>query len=131
MGGGKSAMKPEVRDLVARCLDSPVKLDIMLFFQANPATTDTPEGVALRIYRSREEVRSALAELAEDALLNAVALGRGRYLVYSLSEDRTLRQALADLSWCYHYHAEDRREISRLIVERQHARRQAEGPDHD
>ncbi len=122
-------MKAELRELIRRCIDSRVKLDVALFYQANPATADTAEGVALRIYREVEEVRSGLAELTAAGLLTEVALGRGRYVIYSLTKDAALRQLLADLSWSYHYSAEDRREITHLIVERQRARRRAQDPE--
>ena len=117
------AMTPELRSFVEGAVNSLVKLETVLFFHNNPATADTAEGVALRIYRNIEDVGPAVRELAEEAVLVETTLGSGRYVVYSLGAEEQTRRLIAELSRAYHYNVQDRMEISRLIVQLQRQRR--------
>ena len=116
-------MTPELRNFVEGAVNSLVKLETVLFFHNNPATADTAEGVALRIYRNIEDVGPAVRELAQEAVLVETTLGNGRYVVYSLGAEEEMQRLIAELSRAYYYNVQDRIEISRLIVELQRQRR--------
>jgi hypothetical protein len=53
--------------------DSDLHKRIILFFRENPASVDTPRGIATWIGYSREETKKALDELAEAGILNSIA----------------------------------------------------------
>jgi hypothetical protein len=108
-------MSPEVRAFVARVANSIVKLEVVLFYQANSATSDTPEGISLRTHWHVDEVRPALQELAGAGVLEEHALGAGRYTVYCLTKDTQTRALLAELSETYHERGTDCRAIIRML----------------
>lgn len=108
-------MSPEVRAFIAKVANSLVKLEVALFYEANPATSDTPEGISMRTHWHVEDVRVALRDLAAHGVLEEHSLGAGRYVVYSLSKDPELRALLSDLSEVYHERGSDCRAIIRML----------------
>jgi len=55
-----SAMNQELNSITLSIL----RIELLAFFQANPNTRDTAEGLALRLHRPRQEVEAALNTLS-------------------------------------------------------------------
>lgn len=62
------------KKLFERLLDSEVKAELLALFHTNPGLSDSIEGIAKRLGRSAEEIRSDLRDLVEIGLLNVVEL---------------------------------------------------------
>jgi KaiC/GvpD/RAD55 family RecA-like ATPase len=62
------------KKLFERLLDSEVKAELLALFHTNPGLSDSMEGIARRLGRSVEEIRSDLRDLVEIGLLNVVEL---------------------------------------------------------
>ncbi|MFQ6099559.1 MAG: hypothetical protein ACE5O2_17635 [Armatimonadota bacterium] len=107
-------MERSLADFVAHFLDSPAKLDIALFYEANPSTMDTPTGIAFRISRPIGESAKALGELARRGLLRERDLRGGKYVIYSLSENEAVRKTLRELREAYLASEQERAEIHKL-----------------
>ncbi|WP_347489100.1 hypothetical protein ABDB91_18080 [Desulfoscipio sp. XC116] len=50
-------------------LHSVIRIEILAFFQANPHTRDTADGLALRLHRPRHQVEAALNTLSALGIL--------------------------------------------------------------
>lgn len=50
-------------------LQSVIRIELLAFFQANPHTRDTVDGLALRLHRPRHQVESALNSLTAIGIL--------------------------------------------------------------
>lgn len=50
-------------------LQSVIRIELLTFFQANPHTRDTADGLALRLHRPRSQVEKALHALSALAIL--------------------------------------------------------------
>ena len=85
-------MDPRLLEFLQTKINSFVKWDLVRFFHDNPHTTDTAERIARYAGRSVETIRTELAELAEDGVLDENQLGD--MVVYSLATDRQLRDLL-------------------------------------
>jgi hypothetical protein len=48
---------------------SVVRIDILVFFQANPHTIDTADGLARRLHRSAEEIKLALEPMVRIGII--------------------------------------------------------------
>ncbi|KKM10705.1 hypothetical protein SY88_13530 [Clostridiales bacterium PH28_bin88] len=57
-----------------------IKMEIALFFQANPGTWETARGIALRLGRQAEPIGEELERLVELGLLERV--GKGEQAVF-------------------------------------------------
>lgn len=112
-------MDQRVIEFVENVAQTIVGLDIALFFQANPRTFDTAAGLALRIHRGVEEVSIVLERMAEHGILEAFTRGEGRYTCYALPKDNRVWNMLCLLSEAYLDHLEERKEIIRLLMQRQ------------
>jgi hypothetical protein len=66
---------PSVQRLLEQVIDTPVKLQFLLFFYENPRFEGTASQIAERTYRDIWATRQALNEMAEDGLL--LAMGNG------------------------------------------------------
>jgi predicted transcriptional regulator len=55
-----SAMNQELNSITLSIL----RIELLAFFQANPHTRDTADGLALRLHRPRHEVETALNTLS-------------------------------------------------------------------
>ena len=113
-------MDPRLTELVRDVIQTIVGLDVVLFFQANPRTFDTAAGVALRTHRSVEEVEVVLERLADFGYLEAFSRGEGRYTCYALPKDVKVWNLLCLLSEAYLDRSDERKEIVRILIRRQH-----------
>ncbi len=124
-------MDDRVRELVEGAMQTVVGLDTALFYQANPHTFDTPEGLAQRIHHGLADIRAAVERLAEAGILERYERGEGRYICYGLTSKVEVWHLLCLVSEAYLDDAESRKEIVRILVKRQredHAGRHAEHP---
>lgn len=85
-------MDPNLLEFLRTKVNSFVKWDLVHFFRSNPHTTDTAENIARYAGRSIETIRTALAELARDGVLEENQLGG--MTVYSLASDSHVREML-------------------------------------
>ena len=85
-------MDPQLLEFLRTRVNSFVKWDLVRFFHDNPNTTDTAENIARYAGRDVETIRTHLAELAEDGVLEGNQLGG--MVVYSLASDRHVRDML-------------------------------------
>lgn len=85
-------MNPQLLTFLQKKVNSFVKWDLVRFFHDNPHTTDTAENIARYAGRSVEVIRTELAELAQDGLLEENQLGD--MTVYSLVPDPQTRELL-------------------------------------
>jgi hypothetical protein len=73
-------------------VNSFVKWDLVRFFYDNPHTTDTAYNIARYAGRSVDTIKTELAELAGDGVLEENQLGD--MVVYSLAPDPEIRELL-------------------------------------
>jgi hypothetical protein len=76
-------MDAEVRELVARRLQSPLKIEVIDFFVNSFSPLSTQAGVSLWLGVSAETLDSALDDLVRDGLLTRC--GEGEAAVFSLA----------------------------------------------
>lgn len=113
-------MDQRLIDFVENVAQSIVGLDVALFFQANPRTFDTPAGLALRTHRDVEDITVVLERMARAGFLEAFSRGEGRYTCYALPKDVKVWNLLCLLSEAYLDRSEERKEIVRILIRRQH-----------
>ena len=118
-------MDDRVRQFIESSAQTIVGLDVALFYQSNPNTFDTADGVALRTHRSVDEIRPAVERLAEAGVLERYERGDGRYTCYGLSSDLEVWHLLCLLSEAYIDDPETRKEIVRMLVRKQQESRTA------
>ena len=87
-----SDMDPRLLEFLKAKIGSFVKWDLVRFFHENPHTTDTAHNIARYAGRSADIIRTELAELARDGVLEESHLGD--MTVYSLVPDRRIRELL-------------------------------------
>lgn len=85
-------MDPQLLEFLQMKVNSFVKWDLVNFFYDSPHTTDTAENIARYAGRSVETIRTELAELAQDGVLEESRLGG--MTVYSLASDPYVREML-------------------------------------
>jgi hypothetical protein len=85
-------MDPKLLEFLQTKVNSFVKWDLVRFFHDNPHTTDTADNIARYAGRSIEAIRTDLAELARDGVLEENQLGD--MTVYSLASNRQTRELL-------------------------------------
>ena len=85
-------MDPKLLNFLRGRVNSFVKWDLICFFHDNPHTTDTADNIARYAGRTAEIIRTELAELARDGVLEKSHLGE--MAIYSLASDRRLRELL-------------------------------------
>jgi len=85
-------MDPKLLEFLQTKVNSFVKWDLVRFFHDNPHTTDTADNIARYAGRSIEAIRTDLAELARDGVLEENQLGD--MTVYSLASNRQIRELL-------------------------------------
>jgi hypothetical protein len=85
-------MDPELLEFLQTRIDSFVKWDLVRFFHDNPYTIDTAENIARYAGRSVDVIRSELADLTRDGVLEESQLGG--MTVHSLVPDRRVRELL-------------------------------------
>ena len=109
-------MDARVRQFIAEHARNLVGLDVALFFQANPRTFDTAEGLAQRTHRDVEQVRAALDRLVEAGILEVFSRGEGRYKCYALAKNRAVWSLLCLLSEAYTDDLDARKDIVRILM---------------
>ena len=85
-------MDPRLLEFLQSKVNSFVKWDLVNFFYDSPHTTDTAENIARYAGRGVETIRTELAELARDGVLEESRLGG--MTVYSLASDPEIREML-------------------------------------
>lgn len=85
-------MDPRLLEFLQTKVNSFVKWDLVRFFHDNPHTTDTADNIARYAGRSVETIRTELAGLAQEGVLEENRLGD--MTVYSLAPDRHIRGLL-------------------------------------
>jgi len=85
-------MDPRLLEFLRTTIDSFVKWDLIRFFHDNPYTTDTAQNIARYAGRTDEAIRTDLAELADNGVLERNRLGD--MTVYSLTGDPEMRGLL-------------------------------------
>jgi predicted transcriptional regulator len=85
-------MDPQLLEFLQLKVNSFVKWDLVNFFYDSPHTTDTAENIARYAGRSVETIRTELAELAQDGVLEESRLGG--MTVYSLASDPHILEML-------------------------------------
>ena len=85
-------MDPRLLEFLQRKINSFVKWDLVRFFYDNPHTTDTADNIARYAGRSAGIIRTELAELSQEGVLDENQLGD--MTVYSLASDRQTRELL-------------------------------------
>lgn len=92
-------------DTISQLISDLAGVDIATLFVQNPYTCDSAEGLARRIGRRVEQVRTVLEKLTRAGLLQAIDLRDLR--VYRLTDDLHYRQTLQQyVSWLqegYHW----------------------------
>ncbi len=85
-------MNPQLLEFLRTKVNSFVKWDLVRFFHDNPHTTDTADNIARYAGRNVDTIRTELAELTQDGLLEKNQLGD--MIVYSLSPNPQIRELL-------------------------------------
>jgi hypothetical protein len=85
-------MNPQLLEFLREKVNSFVKWDLVRFFHDNPHTTDTADNIARYAGRNVDTIRTELAELTKDGLLEKNQLGD--MVVYSLSPNPQTRELL-------------------------------------
>ncbi|OPX87144.1 MAG: hypothetical protein A4E53_02604 [Pelotomaculum sp. PtaB.Bin104] len=74
-------MSENIHEELDPILQSIIRIEMLAFFQANPHTRDTVEGLALRLNRSRYQVKMALHALSA---LGILEMGAKKLTIYRL-----------------------------------------------
>jgi hypothetical protein len=77
-------MDEELRGLLTRKLNSPLKLEAVRFFHQNFSPLSTAAGVSMWLGRSPDAMQEALDALVDDGVL--ARAGSGSAAIYSLTE---------------------------------------------
>ncbi len=109
-------MDNELDLLLGTLIDSLAKVMILFHLQDGAAAVLSPEAVAQAIGRRPEPVARALTELAEGGLVQRFAVGTGRIVRYSASEDRHVQSLLKLLRTRWEESTEGRAEVMRKVL---------------
>jgi len=91
-------MDPELEQLIAKTVNTRVKLDVLRYYHDNPYAWESLDGLAQRLGRSVTDLEPAVASLARDGLLEARAGGRaGKETVYRSRRDNPKAKPMARL----------------------------------
>lgn len=80
--------------LFRRLLSSTTKGDLLLLFRKNPGLIDTYEGVARRIGKKSEGVRSDALDLVEIGVLSKKKVGQSDVLYLNREKDAEIQEAV-------------------------------------
>lgn len=67
---------------------SPLQVECTMFFQENPYTYETLDGLAIRIGRNPDDLRPVLEKLVEDSILEVI--GSGYQAIYRYIQPVTM-----------------------------------------
>jgi hypothetical protein len=113
-------VEPQVCQFIDQVANSLVRLEVLLFFVQNPSTTESPEGIAWRIYREVEHIREAMEHLAHYGVLEMFDLPGSNYRLYALTENPVMLDTIRRVADYYYNDAERRIEIVRRLVTSAH-----------
>jgi len=109
-------MEEDVARFLEECIDSKVKLDLVLFFHDHPKFVDGAEAVANWIARDAKVVQPALRLLSKAGVVDKFELGSGRYVLYAYTKSSRIRNTVAKLSRLYHEDEAARGAIVRRLM---------------
>lgn len=109
-------MEEEVARLLEQCIDSKIKLDLVLFFHDHPRFVDTAEAIANWLAKDVGQVESALKALARAGIVERFQLGSGKYVLYAYTKSSRIRDTVAALSRLYHENEQERIAIVRRLM---------------
>jgi len=109
-------VEAQVYQFIDQVSNSLVRLEVVLFFFQYPSTTESPEGIAWRIYREVDPIREAMEHLANCEVLDIIDLPGGSYRLFSLTEDPNTLATIRRLADYYYNDPERRIEIVRRLV---------------
>ncbi|AGL00272.1 hypothetical protein [Desulfoscipio gibsoniae] len=75
-------MVPKINEELDSILQSVIRIELLAFFQANPHTRDTVEGLATRLHRPQHQVKIALNALSALGILEIA--GTPKITIYRL-----------------------------------------------
>ena len=90
-------MDPRVLDFIREHVTSFARWDTIRFLSENPHTCDTAEHLAMYVGRAPHLIVAEAQKMAEQGILNAEVTGG--HTVYSLTDNRELRQIIAVFFW--------------------------------
>ncbi|HEY3375252.1 MAG TPA: hypothetical protein VGK02_09340 [Candidatus Aquicultor sp.] len=94
-------LNDDTRALIIDVLDSPIKWDLIHFYQANPFSIHTARGLSNIIGRRSEQVFQEAEQLAENGVLKKVCENGDSSSIYAYEPDterETILRTLAELS---------------------------------
>jgi len=97
-------------------IDSLVKLDLLMLFDANPGFVESAQAIAARLVRDLREVEYALQALAGNGLVERFELGSGRYVLYAHARSQHTRTTIRKLSETYHRDEKGRIQIIKKLM---------------
>ena len=103
--------------LLEEILDSLLKLDLLVFFQRNPDTLDSPAGIALWVGHDQDAVTRELAELAQVGLLEAH--GAEPEVIYTRASHPGLAQRLDQFMETVYAKRDSRLKLIAEIIKRE------------
>jgi len=109
-------MDEDLITIFDRGIDSLVKLDLLMLFDANPDLVDTSRAIAGRLARDLREVEPALQALAGSGLVERFELGSGRYVLYAHAKSQHTRATIRKLSYTYHRDEKGRIQIIKKLM---------------
>ena len=112
-------MDERVRQFIQETVQTIIGLDIVLFFQANPDTFDTPAGLALRLRRQVAQIEPILVRLAGHGILEVHPRGDGQYQCYALVRSPQVWNLLCLLSEAYLDDPHTRKQIVHMLIGQQ------------
>jgi len=83
-------VKEKLNEELNPVLQSVVRIELLAFFQANPHTWDTVEGLALRLHRPRYRVEAAAQTLSDLGVLERS--GTKNVIIYRLRNGDLIRR---------------------------------------
>jgi len=109
-------MESELDLLLGTAIDSLMKLEILLYFQAQPGVVKRPQEISSELRRSVSEVQGGLDELAQAGLIDRFSIGTGRHVMYGPAEDEHVHRLIDILYERYSRDAASRSQLVRTAV---------------
>ncbi len=112
-------MDERVVQFIREVAQTIVGLDLALYLQAHPKTSDTAAGLALRLRRPVEQIEPSVKRLAESGILRQLTASDGSYHCYALDRSPEVWHLLCLISEAYLDNHETRKQIVKMLI-RQH-----------
>jgi hypothetical protein len=93
-------MTEDLREFIGRVINSPLKLELVVYFHRNRYTMDYAEGTAQRVGADPQRVKTALTDLAAAGVVHQrqSAFNTTRPPVFSYTRDDAVRYLVDELS---------------------------------